>query len=146
MAKGVLESFNLIRRMDGYITRKIYLMNKKSQHQALSVEPAKCVGEMWHWTNLKWDGPFQKFGLDILLNLENRDWVLVFIHIIPEWSPKYTTPLHRLHCWSDPRCPLIKCQIFPFNLLPHKVHSLSYYWKDTRLTVYIWQPFEARII
>ena len=25
-------------------------------------------------------------------------------------------------------------------------HSLSYYWKDTRLTVYIWQPFEARII
>ena len=25
-------------------------------------------------------------------------------------------------------------------------HSLSYYWKDTRLKVYIWQPFEARII
>ena len=27
-----------------------------------------------------------------------------------------------------------------------KSHSLSYYWKDTRLKVYIWQPFEARII
>ena len=25
-------------------------------------------------------------------------------------------------------------------------HSLSYYWKDTRFKVYIWQPFEARII
>ena len=25
-------------------------------------------------------------------------------------------------------------------------HSLSYYWKDTRLKVYIWQPFEASII
>ena len=25
-------------------------------------------------------------------------------------------------------------------------HSLSYYWKDIRLKVYIWQPFEARII
>ena len=29
---------------------------------------------------------------------------------------------------------------------PQSIHSLSYYWKDTRLKVYIWQPFEARII
>ena len=40
---------------------------------------------------------------------------------------------------------LFRCQNLHF-LLGWFPHSLSYYWKDTRLTVYIWQPFEARII
>ena len=46
---------------------------------------------------------------------------------------------HKIVFFIGPRCPWS-------NLWIRLSHSLSYYWKDTRLTVYIWQPFEARII